>query len=321
MRTWLRRLETTRGFARAFVGAVAGALALLAAANLIVDPHEVLGGGLLPVSVGANARYRSYLDYRRAGPSIDTVIMGSSRVAVAFTPMETIAALAPARVAVLHGTFGVMPDYLTWTRAVLADRAAGRNRLGHVVLVLDPDLIGYDTNDQSIASRHHPAVSGQNPIQFYSEALLGMPRRPFWIKLGTAFAARAQGAAITGLGGWANVVAAPITQRALTRAHVEQLREIVAMTRAAGVRVTVLLSPQHPLTVAALNADDMARARDWLAAVTPVWDFQGGPALSPDAWTDIAHYVPAIARAMLARALDLPIAAPAGFGRRYPLVP
>lgn len=322
MRGWTRRPLSARGFARAFIALSAGAMALLAAANAIVDPHEVLGGGVLPVSVGANVRYRSFLDYRAAGPLTDTVIMGSSRVQVAFAPAETTRILAPARVVALYGTFGVMPDYAAWTRTLLADRAAGRNRLRRLILVLDPDLIGYDTNDQSIASRHHPAVSGQNPIQFYAEALLGLPRRPFWTKLRAAFlsSARAQTPAITTLGTWDVVVRVPITQRPNTRAHLAMLREITALTAADGIELTVLLSPQHPLAVAALGADDMARARAALSAITPVWDFQMPPATDPPAWIDIAHYTPAIARLMLARAFGLQPGAPPDFGRRYPLV-
>lgn len=297
----------------------------LAGANLAIDPYAVLGTSPLRAESTPNSRYLSYRDYARRRGEVNALMLGSSRVGCGFADAD-LNGLAPgARFARIWGAAGEPSEYLQVLRAVLNAEPAPPLRL--VIVLIDPDNIGWESGDRSVFARAHPEVTGQRQAAFAIEALFA----PSWRQMSRKIQLNAAG----GIEGRESpcdrapgLRAFPrpepprelveVTRRPRFAAHVAALAEIAALARARNIRLVVVTAPLHPWRTLEYDVADQRRVIERLAAVVPLWHFTTPPWLAenPDHWADPGHFTRAIGRLMIARALGQPgVEVPADFGR------
>lgn len=296
----------------------------LALANLAFDPYAILGTSPLPAETTRNDRFLTYEAYTRERARVDAIVLGASRVGCAFAREDLERAVPGARFARLWGAASNPVEQLQMLRAVLRDRGHGAPPLRLIILQLDLDNLGFDSGDRTVAARLHPEVTGQARIAFFIEALFAASWRQMALKYrvnaAAGFAAPASPCErAPGLRGGPPQPAMRevVSRRPAFAAQMAAVAQIVALARDHAVRLVVMTAPLHPWRAAELDAADLARTLARLSAITPLWHFAAPPWLAgdPALWVDPSHYVRAVGRLMIARALNQPgIEVPADFG-------
>ena len=128
-------------YALALIAAAFTAFATVVAANVLIDPQRVFGLELFPNKRNENLRYARYLAYRKAEPQIGGLMFASSRGSG--IPLDILSARSDGvRYADFTVGAGMVTDHLPVLERAIQDKAARGERLQHVFLMLDVDLLG-----------------------------------------------------------------------------------------------------------------------------------------------------------------------------------
>jgi hypothetical protein len=330
-----------RRYVIAVIAATAGWFAATVAANILIDPEEVFGTGLLNVHLNPNSRYLALRDYERAPQRYDAVLFGSSR-GNAFDRALMAEQLGVHGVANFSVAFGLLTDHLPALEFVLRDTAARGRRLKAVFLVLDADFFGKEPwTNVNIGSFLPPPIGRESRFRFWWRYLtafqfkiwlndLRLPANtrsvvrpgPDTLRSKIASAALVPLRPLGPLTGQVTTIAeteetsAPESRADLAH-QLDLLARLVALCRQHDVRLIIAFSPLSRRDVRDDQVPDTERIVAEVARVAPVWDF-GRPAwLSdrPDLWQDASHYSTAVATMMTQRIFGAPTSAPADFGQ------
>jgi hypothetical protein len=322
--------------------------AAVAAANLVIDPQQVFGTGLIPRSDGVNNRFVRFAAYQADADRYDGFLFGSSRAR--FLPRDELSRrMNGAQFADFAVDGGALTDHLPVLEYVVRQKAARNRNVRAVALLLDIDYFGSPTSTNRFNNTLLPAeVTGESVLRFRWRHLT-------WIQLRTWRRAISQAWAPSGPGGrsslqsrsilatlpFSPVAAAhaqelpqpgapaeglrmiePVSDRVDFDRQLDLLRRFVQLCRDHGIALVVILSPLHPSNVA-LGDPDLGRAIERVGAVVPVWDFTRSPQLHgnrPGQWlADRSHFTAEVGVMMLQRAFGEEV--PDGwkdFGRRVP---
>lgn len=324
----LTRPWPARRFAQLAISLAGAFLTVCVTANLLIDPYGVFGTRLLPSHISTNYRHFTYARYLRERATIDTIVLGSSRVGLAFDPATVEAALPGRRVAQFWAQAGTVSDALPIVRAVMRDRERGLTRVDTAILVLDLQLLGTNVSPFGRFTRHHPAVTGESSALYYISYLFHLDYNQMLRKLrhsrtigardinlfrdtvppGQPYILDAHPPPVE----QADIMARPDTER-----HLAELGELVAFARARGLRLEIILPPIAPDDLRRIDPPSLSAAVARIRRLTPVWSFDLPAWLAgdPSLWLDLNHYSPRIAAMMLARVFGTDRApAPTGFG-------
>jgi hypothetical protein len=145
----------------------AGIFAATVMLNVAIDVQNVFHTGLVINHINPNGRYNAYRMYLAERVQFDAAIFGSSRGHA--IRRDLLAEQLNARaVADFSVPFGLMTDHLRVLEFLLRDKAANRERLKAVFLLLDADYFGQQpwTNIE-IGNFQPPAISGESQFRFW----------------------------------------------------------------------------------------------------------------------------------------------------------
>ena len=167
-------MMTTRTFCLCLLGAFAAIVFATMLTNVVIDPEEMFQTNLLPAHSSPNTRYQRFNDYQRNAREVDALLFGSSRATV--FDLTTMATLTGAR---RVGSFGVIAgtitDHLPFLEFVLRDKAAHGERIKHVLLLLDSDLLGTASwTNRNLDSFMPPEISGELKFRFWLRYLVSV---------------------------------------------------------------------------------------------------------------------------------------------------
>ena len=130
-------------------------------ANVVIDPQRMFGTGVFPHKTNENDRYHRYLEYRKAASRVSGLFFASSRGAG--IPLDMLSALTGDAVyADFTVQAGMISDHLPVLARVISDKASQGERLKHVFLLLDLDLLGgVPETNRSPQTRLHPDLTGR----------------------------------------------------------------------------------------------------------------------------------------------------------------
>ena len=165
---------TTRTFCLSLLGAFFAIVVATMLANVITDPEEVFQTNLLPGHSSPNTRYQRLKDYQRDAREVDALLFGSSRATV--FDRTAIASLTGARhVASFALLAATTTDFLAFLEFVVRDKAAHGERIKHVLLLLDPDLLGtMPWTNKNLDSFMPPEISGESRFRFWLRYLVSV---------------------------------------------------------------------------------------------------------------------------------------------------
>jgi hypothetical protein len=331
-----------RRYAHAVMAIGAAWLIATMAANVLIDPQAVFGTDLVRSHHNANHRYLALQAYQAAPDRYDAMLFASSRGNAFDRPLlaERLGVQAVANFSV---PFGLLTDHLPELDYLVRDKAARRQRLAAVVLMLDADFFGKQPwTNLNIDSFLPPQISGESPLKFWWRYLTAFQFRN-WKEdmVGRVAAAlpppsdrpgRARPIAASFLPG-AGLGAVARSLDATTAAALEEtsapeirsdfarqlalLRAFVSLCRAHDIRLIAGFSPLNRRNVDDEHAPDNERIVEAVSRVLPVMDFGRPKWLSdrPDLWVDFSHYSPTVAAMMIDRMLGRVTNAPADFGQ------
>ena len=312
-------LLTSKQYALTLTIASFALLTSVITANVVIDPQRMFGTGFFPHKTNENDRYHRYLDYRKTASRISGLFFASSRGTG--IPLEMLSAFTGDAVyADFTVQAGMISDHLPVLARVIGDKAAQGERLTHVFLLLDLDLLGgVPETNRSPQTQLHPDLTGEDPVRFWIRYLTGIQFRAWRQDVRNAVDAGAAAAAVDKPD--AAVIPAPVRIAALgavplpagsaPRAthridyphHLELLRRFVLLCRDHQVELIVATSPLNLAVAEQWDREDLAAAVADLSRIMPIWDF-GSPAwLSgrPDLWRDNSHFTQKVGRMMLER--------------------
>ena len=142
-------------------------LAVVVAANVLIDPQRMFGLELFPNKRNENLRYAQYLAYRKVEPSIGGLMFASSRGSG--IPLDVLSArTGGVRYADFTVGAGMITDHLPVLERAIRDKAARGERLKQVFLLLDVDLLGErPTTNRNPQTQLHPDLTGEDPVRFW----------------------------------------------------------------------------------------------------------------------------------------------------------
>lgn len=296
--------------------AAAGVLFLcVVGANVIIDPQGVFGTGILEAPLNPNTRYLSFAEYEAAPSKYDGVLFASSRGNG--LPLDELSQR-------MHGTsfanfsvsLGLLTDHLPFLEYILRDKAARKERLRAVFLLLDVDGFGdRPMTNRSIQMQLPPAVTGDRPIRFWWQYLTAFQPKAWENELSRAWRSRtAAGSAFDLLGqlmpaARADGLGSPQRQRPpqmqlaqlqvpdaptagatvpvgtpgriTTRPDYARQRRLlgqfVRLCRENNVELVVATAPLSPSEYGKHRPEDLAEVIDDLSRIVPVWDFSTSP--------------------------------------------
>lgn len=165
---------TARTFSLSLLGAFVAIVVATILANVVIDPEEVFQTNLLPAHSSPNTRYQRLNDYQRDAREVDALLFGSSRASV--FDRTTMATLTGAQhVASFALLAATTTDFLAFLEFVVRDKAAHGERLKHVLLLLDPDLLGtMPWTNKNLDSFMPPEISGESRFRFWMRYLVSV---------------------------------------------------------------------------------------------------------------------------------------------------
>jgi hypothetical protein len=315
----------TRTYALAISAIGFGLFVAVVGANLVIDPQNVFGTGLLPRSPNANDRYEKLLAYQEAPQRYDALFFGSSRANV--MPLDELSrSMGGVSFASFAVVGGMVIDHLAALEFIIREKTKRGERLRAVFVLIDVDAMGRrpytnETNQFLMP----PVLSGEQPARFWWKNLVTIQFKAWGsaLRAGRRSEAGAQGgssaarmlqdirsAAVLAaanaqpLPGTAPpVVLERVTRRADYRHQLTLLERFVALCRARDIRIVVATSPLSAQVAARHEPLDLAGAINDLGRIVPVWDFTNSESVSnnPDMWIDWAHFHPVVAQMMLRR--------------------
>jgi hypothetical protein len=326
----------SRFYTVAFVALGIGLFALGLVANVLLDPEGILGTGVTAEAVSRNARYDKFTDYAKAADQYDGLMFGSSRGPA--IPRDELSRRLNAHFADFTAVGGTMTDYEPALRYVVSSKLRKGQRLKAVFLLLDLDNFGVaGPTGRTLQTMLPPEMTGESPVRFYWRYLSAFQfdawrnairsawrdgfARAWGLDIAWSTAAFAAEATTLPQSGRPKVdlVARPWTPQEYAH-QLELLRSFVELCRQHQVRLVVAASPLHRRTAMLYGAEELARRREGIAAITPIWDFGSPDWLSdrPDLWGDDSHFFTPVGRMMLDAIFDPDGGStPAGFGRLY----
>jgi hypothetical protein len=150
-----------RTYALSFIISAAGLFLGVIAANLVIDPENVLGTGLLGPPLNPNSRFQRFVAYQAAPEKYDALFFGSSR-ALYISRDELTRRMNGMVFANFAVTYGLITDHVPVLEYVLREQARQGRRLHAVFLLLDVDSFGEQPRtNRFIQTILPPAVSGE----------------------------------------------------------------------------------------------------------------------------------------------------------------
>lgn len=309
-----------RTYSLALIAAAAGLILAIAGLNVISDPEQVLGTGLLGPSDNPNDRYARMRAYEAAPETYDGLVFGSSR-SYAISPEALSARMGGGRFAHFGVLGGQIVDHLAVLEFVLRTKARHGQALRAVFLLLDPDLFGArPVANSSIQTLWPPALTGENAWRFTWRYLTAIQPKAWRAQFGRS-ALRTAMRRFDAAAAWSAASAAepesPIRHAARRDApavesivarpdfsrQLSLLARFVALCRSRNITLAVALSPLNRGIATQYDPDDLAQVKRLIADVVPVWDF-GAPewlTARTDLWVNQSHFTPEVANMMLER--------------------
>ena len=285
-------------------------LALLVAANWVVDPFGVFQSGFLPIDVEPVQSYRK-IEYLKEHRSDYTGIMlGSS--AIGFTPPALIERHLPgSRFYNLWTSSATQYENLAHLRYVVESFPGIKTVYLQIDITLG--MSEYRHSNTTYARRLHPDLTGGGRINFFWDYLTVFSWDRLERKVGANWTGR-QDAPVTDFehGGY---VVAPVQEARIAadpEAYIESiadfrrksqrslrdlrggqnmaaLKEMKTLCEARGIRFIVFTHPEHQVDMDRFIFKEYASFLRQLASVTEFWDFSGYTKISRQ---DILYYEP-----------------------------
>jgi hypothetical protein len=328
--------KSAAGFPRKLGIAVLAAVLLIPAINLVVDPTEVFGTGLLPHRFQVNDRYRKFEYLLTECGDCTGFLLGSSRMGYT-DPALFDQLLTRGRAYNMNISSANAWDYLAFARFLEA------RGIRPELLVVQLDL----TEEFGDRARYqqHPAVSGESRFRFFFENLFSLQYRSLfgkvWFNLqgrdssgfDWATGQRSRVDAEQKLAADAEVyvrdqpefqVAAESLRPdpALVADGIDRslaaMRDLVALCGKTGTRLVVVVTPHNQHYLDRYRVAELERLLRGLAALTPFWNFAGYSSVTTDDrnYYETSHHRPYVAAWVAQRILDGGRASvPADFGR------
>ena len=325
---------SARSYAIAVITVAAALFFVVVGTNLLIDPQEVFGTGVVGRSVNANDRYARLLEYRANPGGYDSVMFGSSRAFV--MPFDELSRqLGGARLANFAAVGGTLSDHVPTLEYLLRDKTARGERLRNVVLELDVDALGNRPfTNQGLQYVLPPAISGESEARFWwklltsiqlkawQSTLRGSPgavplvtgpaadatsslRRivPDLAQIAGVSRARAQTSQPAASTAQAGRTRERITERADFVRQLKLLEHFVALCRRHELALIVMAVPIGRASADRLDEADLLKAIDQVSDIVPLWDFTVAKQAidDPDRWTDGFHFRPELALMMVRR--------------------
>jgi hypothetical protein len=334
----------SRTYALTFAALAVGLFVGVVTANVAIDTQGVFGTGLLGQPLNPNTRYHRFLDYRSASDRYDGLLFGSSRALD--LPLEELQRMKGATFANFAVQFGLITDDLPILEYVLREKAAKRQRLRTVFLLLDADAFGAEPKtNRFLETMLAPAVTGEQPLRFWWRYLTAIQVGTWRGELVRAWKSARPGerthAAAAAARGPDGDEAAPvpaatapssatapesragpqlerITARPDYARQLQLLRQFASLCRSDGVELLVAISPLSHAEAAKYDPAELAKVVDDVSRIVPVWDFTASQWLAdhPELWSDGRHFTEEVGRLILARMFgDAAVTVPGDFGR------
>jgi hypothetical protein len=314
----------------------AGLFLATVAINLAIDTQGVFGTGLLGPSLNPNARYQRFVAYETASDRYDGLLFGSSRALD--LPVAELQEMGGATFADFAVQFGLITDHLPVLEYVLRDKAAKRERLAAVFLLLDADAFGdQPRTNRFLQTMLAPPLTGEQPLRFWWRYLTAIQVGTWHGEIVRAWAnapPREGGAATPAEDrGPAEATAAPadgleargegrmfdaITSRPDYARQLRLLRQFVALCQGNGVKLTVAVSPLSRGEAAKYDPVELMKVVADVSRIVPVWDFTNSQWMADhqEYWYDSRHFRSELGVMMLARIFGEPaVEVPDDFGR------
>ena len=326
----------SRSYALALAAVGAGVFLAVIAANVILDPQAVFGTGLFSGSPNTNSRYRRLVAYQAEPRRYDGLVFGSSR-ARAIPRHELSRRLEGIAFADFAVDFGSIADHLPALEYVVREKAARRERLRAVFLLLDVDTTGVRPKaNKFIQTLLPPELSGESAGRFWWRNLTAIQFAAWqssvraalgWSKPGGLTpnwkSVRGQGTAdllamlVPPAHAEAETEAATgearlrITDSIHFDLQMRLLQQFVALCREHDITLVVATSPLNPAHAATFAPGEIEAAVQHMSRIVPLWDFSAPNSLldDPQRWSDPVHFDAKVAHAMLGRILDYEIPA------------
>jgi hypothetical protein len=313
----------------------AGLFLATVAINLAIDTQGVFGTGLLGPSLNPNARYQRFVAYETASDRYDGLLFGSSRALD--LPVAELQEMGGATFADFAVQFGLITDHLPVLEYVLRDKAAKRERLAAVFLLLDADAFGgQPRTNRFLQTMLAPPLTGEQPLRFWWRYLTAIQVGTWRGEIVRAWtrAPPRDGDAATAADGHDpdELVAEPaggpesrqtvrtldlIISRPDYARQLRLLQQFVALCQANGVKLTVAVAPLSRAEAAKYDPAELTKVVADVSGIAPVWDFTNSQWMAdhPEYWYDSRHFRPELGAMMLARIFGDDVAVPPGFGR------
>jgi hypothetical protein len=233
--------------------------------------------------------------------------------------------------------FGLITDHLPVLEYVLRDKAAKRERLAAVFLLLDADAFGgQPRTNRFLQTMLAPPLTGEQPLRFWWRYLTAIQVGTWRGEIVRAWtrAPPRDGDAATAADGHDpdELVAEPaggpesrqtvrtldlIISRPDYARQLRLLQQFVALCQANGVKLTVAVAPLSRAEAAKYDPAELTKVVADVSGIAPVWDFTNSQWMAdhPEYWYDSRHFRPELGAMMLARIFGDDVAVPPGFGR------
>ena len=312
-----------RTYSMALIAVAVGLFLAVIATNLIVDPEEVLGTGLLGHSVNPNGRYTAMRAYEAAPDEFDGLLFGSSR-----TWSMPLDVLSQRMGGVKFAHFGVsdgqIVDHLPVLEYVIRSKAVRGQALRAVFLLLDADIFGAPPHaNQSIQALWPPVLTGESPWRFSWRYLTAIQFKAWSLQITHPWPVLPLIVPGTVRSAWSPISVASAAEQAGPGAPAQKyenareritarddfprqlalLAHFVELCRTHHITLVVGIAPLHRNLAVLYDPDDLAEVPARIAAIVPVWDFGAPEWLSArtDLWVEWFHFKSELARMILDR--------------------
>jgi hypothetical protein len=309
----------SRAYARSLLAAGTIVFLLTVGANVLIDPQAVFGTGRFTPILNRNDRFLSFETYRRDPLKYEGYLFASSRGHSFAT--EPLAPVLGAREVMKFSVYGgQVYDHLQLLEHLLERERHREATVRSIFLLLDVDDLGEEwVNGRSLQTTPHPEITREGRVRFIWRYLTAIQPKAWRTQL-AYWSAHAGGrysmprqlsprlvSAAHAQQGSANNAAKStglkITTRRRFSEHLEVLAKFVQICRLNRIDLTIAMSPLHVSNAQRFDPQDLDRAVEAVARMTPVWYFGAPEWLSAreDLWYDRSHFKPEVAEMIVAR--------------------
>lgn len=305
-----------RAFVRTFLLIGLLPVALLAAANYLIDPFQIFQTGLLP-DVGATEERYLKIEFLKRNPGFDTFLLGGSRMGTT-APADVERILPGTHVYNFFVSSGNQTDNLLNGSWLIRNQA----QLKTLYVQVDwPESLG--TSDFNPQYAPHPEVLGKSAAGFSAGYLFLMSYHAFDFKIQNNTGRRGEFKLPLESGHFyypgrdallrrdcgayvrqSESLTAPVAeepgsakQRALIDASLGELKQLAGRARARGVRLELFVTPHHHRFLDRINLADYEYFLGKLAGIAPYWNFgfYSDITLNDCNYYESSHYVRSVA--------------------------